>query len=118
MRRVKTTRRPVPARGSGRRYGATGYLLVLEGAGAERRLGERTREDLRTGGAASLGWRPAAGWEVTARYDLLVNRSNVDSRLESPAGACAAGASACHAWDATDANYVKHVASLAALFSW
>ena len=81
-------------------------------------MGERTREDLRVGGAGSVAWRPAAAWELSARYDWLVNTSNVDSRLESPAGACSTASRDCHAWDATDANYVKHVVTLSALFAW
>jgi len=101
-----------------RRYGATGYLLLTDASGMEHRLGERTRENLRAGGAASVTWRPSAAREVSARYDVLVKRSNVDSRLASPARACAAGTPDCHAWDATDANFVRHVVSLSAHLAW
>ncbi|WP_158619924.1 hypothetical protein [Corallococcus sicarius] len=46
---------------------------------------------------------------LTARYELLVNRSNIDMRLtDEDSAACEGAQRLCHAYDYTNGIYEKH----------
>jgi hypothetical protein len=56
--------------------------------------------------------------QLSARYDLLVNRSNVDTRLSDPIGSCGPPDFSCHRFDYTNGNYQKHQPMLELSGTW
>ncbi len=101
-----------------RNYLEDGYLRVTTpGVGVEE-LGRRRRQDWRFVLGAAVSARLSERLQLSARYELLVNRSNVDTRLEDEPGTCTAPDYVCHAYDYTNGNYEKHVLMLELGASW
>ncbi len=80
--------------------------------GTEREWNRRQREDVRFILSPSVSTRLGKRFQVSARYDLVVNRSNMDTRLTDGTGACAPPDFSCHAYDYTNGNYEKHLLTL------
>ncbi|SET49570.1 tetratricopeptide repeat protein [Stigmatella erecta] len=92
-----------------RRYREDSSLRVETAGGAIQTWNARRRRDVRFGAGPSLSARLPDPLRLTARYELLVNRSNVDMRLlDDDAASCAGEARLCHAYDYTNGNYEKH----------
>jgi tetratricopeptide (TPR) repeat protein len=101
-----------------RRYVGDSVLRVRTTQGREEEWGRRRREDLRGLGGASVGVRLARPLRLSARYDLLVNLSNMDTRLTDATGSCAAPDYVCHRYDYTNGNYQKHQGLLVLDGTW
>lgn len=96
---------------SGERRRATEetYLRMLASDGTTSIVNRRRREDTRLTLAPALTFRLSPRLGVSAEYELIINRSNIDARLADPPGACAAPDYSCHALDYSNENYTKHV---------
>ncbi|WP_164018947.1 tetratricopeptide repeat protein [Pyxidicoccus trucidator] len=94
------------------------YLRVTAVDGSVEELGRRRRQDRRFVLGTALSTRLSARLQLSARYELLVNRSNVDTRLTDEPGTCVAPDYVCHAYDYTNGNYEKHVLMLELGASW
>ncbi|NPC46206.1 tetratricopeptide repeat protein [Corallococcus exiguus] len=92
-----------------RRYLEDNALRVVTAGGATETWDVRRRHDTRFVLIPSVSARLSSHLRLTARYELLVNRSNIDTRLtdDDPA-ACEGAEHLCHAYDATNGNYEKH----------
>ncbi|HLM43624.1 MAG TPA: hypothetical protein VK458_07140, partial [Myxococcaceae bacterium] len=66
----------------------------------------------------SVSARLSKQLHLSARYELLVNTSNVDTRLADPTGACVAPEYQCHRYDYTNANYQKHLVMVELGATW
>ncbi|WP_205520309.1 tetratricopeptide repeat protein [Pyxidicoccus caerfyrddinensis] len=101
-----------------RGYLRDSYLRVTPLNGSEEAWNLRRRRDWRFTLGASVSARLSRWLQLTARYELLVNRSNMDTRLEDEVGACTAPDYLCHVYDYTNGNYEKHVLMLELGASW
>ena len=101
-----------------RGYLGDSYLRVESPEGHVEDWGRRRRRDWRYVLGASVGARLPGPLRLSARYELLVNRSNVDTRLADDAGTCTWRERSCHAYDYTNGNYEKHVLMLELGASW
>jgi hypothetical protein len=101
-----------------RHYLGESFLRLHLPDGTEQQAGRRLRRDVRwvLGPAVSVQW--GEHLQLSARYDLLVNDSNVDTRLEDPEGACSPVDLSCHRYDYTNGNYSKHLPMLELSASW
>ncbi|RKG96608.1 tetratricopeptide repeat protein [Corallococcus carmarthensis] len=92
-----------------RRYQEDNSLRVVTTGGATETWNARRRHDTRFVLGPNVSARLSSHLRLTARYELLVNRSNIDMRLtdDDPA-ACESAEHLCHAYDATNGNYEKH----------
>ncbi|WP_434299192.1 tetratricopeptide repeat protein [Corallococcus exiguus] len=92
-----------------RRYLEDNALRVVTAGGDTETWDVRRRHDTRFVLIPSVSARLSSHLRLTARYELLVNRSNIDTRLtdDDPA-ACEGAEHLCHAYDATNGNYEKH----------
>jgi hypothetical protein len=95
-----------------RRYLGESYLRWTAQDGTEQEWNRRQREDVRFILSPSVSTRLGKRFQVSARYDLVVNRSNMDTRLTDGTGACAPPDFSCHAYDYTNGNYEKHLLTL------
>lgn len=102
-----------------RRYLEDSSLRVQTTAGGTETWNARRRHDTRFVLAPGLGARLSRHLRLTARYELLVNRSNIDMRLtdDDPA-ACEGAGHLCHAYDSTNGNYEKHGVMLQLEAAW
>lgn len=101
-----------------RRYLSDSYLRVQLADGTEQELGHRRREDVRLLVGPAVSVRLTKNLQLAARYDLLVNTSNVDTRLTDAANACTAPDFVCHRYDYTNGNYQKHQVMLELGATW
>jgi Flp pilus assembly protein TadD len=101
-----------------RRYQRESFLRVQVADGSEQEWGRRLRRDVRfvLGPAVTVQLRKHL--QLSARYDLLVNRSNMDTRLTDSANACVAPDYVCHSYDYTNGNYQKHQPMLELNGTW
>lgn len=95
-----------------RNYREDSALRITTLAGSQEDWDLRRRRDWRFILGTSASARLTKWLRLTARYELLVNRSNVDTRLADEPGDCAAPDYLCHAYDYTNGNYTKHVVLL------
>jgi tetratricopeptide (TPR) repeat protein len=102
-----------------RRYLEDNSLRVVTASGASETWNVRRRHDTRFVLIPAVSTRLSKHLRLTARYELLVNRSNIDTRLtdDDPA-ACPGTEHLCHAYDATNGNYEKHVGMLQLEAMW
>lgn len=101
-----------------RDYLGDSYLRVQVADGSQEEWGRRRREDVRFVLGPSVSARLSNRLQLSARYELLVNASNVDTRLADPSGACAAPDYLCHRYDYTNGNYQKHLVMLELGATW
>ncbi|REG31066.1 tetratricopeptide repeat protein [Archangium gephyra] len=101
-----------------RDYLSDSYLRVLATDGSVEEWGRRRREDARFVLGPSVSARLSNHLQLSARYELLVNTSNVDTRLADPAGTCVAPDYVCHRYDYTNGNYQKHLVMLELGATW
>jgi len=101
-----------------RDYLEDSYLRVQAADGSEQEWGRRRREDVRFVLGPSVSARLSKQLHLSARYELLVNTSNVDTRLADPTGACVAPEYQCHRYDYTNANYQKHLVMVELGATW
>ncbi|QSQ23296.1 tetratricopeptide repeat protein [Pyxidicoccus parkwayensis] len=101
-----------------RNYLEDSSLRVTSVDGTEQEWNPRRRRDWRFTLGTAVSARLSRWMQVTARYELLVNRSNVDTRLEDEPGTCTAPDYVCHVYDYTNGNYEKHVLTLELGASW
>ncbi|WP_158502301.1 tetratricopeptide repeat protein [Vitiosangium sp. GDMCC 1.1324] len=101
-----------------RNYLSDSYLRVLAADGSVEEWGHRRREDFRFVLVPSVSARLSKHLRLSARYELLVNTSNVDTRLADSAGTCTAPDFVCHRYDYTNGNYQKHVLMLELGATW
>lgn len=94
------------------------YLRVEATDGSVETWGRRRRSDQRFVLAPALSARLSQRLRLSARYELLVNASNVDTRLTDRRGECTAPDYRCHAYDYTNGNYQKHLVMLELGASW
>ncbi|WP_208729805.1 tetratricopeptide repeat protein [Corallococcus exercitus] len=92
-----------------RRYLEDNSLRVVTTSGDTETWNARRRHDTRFVLAPTVSARLSSHLRLTARYELLVNRSNIDMRLtDDDAAACEGAEHLCHAYDSTNGNYEKH----------
>ncbi|HEX8825082.1 MAG TPA: hypothetical protein VF794_34510 [Archangium sp.] len=101
-----------------RGYLGDSYLRVQAADGSEGEWGRRRREDVRFVLGPAVSARLSSQLQLSARYELLVNTSNVDTRLADPSGACVAPDYRCHRYDYTNGNYQKHLVMLELGATW
>ena len=101
-----------------RNYLSESFLRVRAADGTEEEWNRRLRRDVRFVLGPSASARFAKRFQLTARYDLLVNGSNVDTRLTDATGACTAPGVSCHRYDYTNGNYQKHLLMLELSAIW
>jgi tetratricopeptide (TPR) repeat protein len=94
------------------------FLRVESPVRGEEQWGRRRRRDWRFVLGSAVGLRVAGPLRLSARYELLVNRSNVDTRLEDEPGTCTLRDRNCHRYDYTNGNYDKHVLMLELGATW
>jgi tetratricopeptide (TPR) repeat protein len=99
-------------------YREDSYLSVQLPDGSGEEWGRRRRRDTRFLLGSTVSARLTELLHLSARYELLVNHSNVDTRLPDDAGACLAPGRPCHLYDYTNGNYQKHVLTLELGASW
>jgi hypothetical protein len=99
-------------------YMSDSYLRVQAADGSVEEWGRRRREDARFVLGPAVSARLSDQLHLSARYELLVNTSNVDTRLADPSGACAAPDYLCHRYDYTNGNYQKHLVMLELGATW
>jgi hypothetical protein len=87
-------------------YRQDSYLSVELPDGSEEERGRRRRRDTRFLLGSTVSARLTELLHLSARYELLVNHSNVDTRLSG------------HLYDYTHGNYQKHVLTLELGASW
>jgi tetratricopeptide (TPR) repeat protein len=101
-----------------RGYLGESFLRWTAQDGTGREWNRRQREDVRFTLSPSVSTRLGKRLQVSARYDLVVNRSNMDTRLADSAGACAPPDFSCHAYDYGNENYEKHLLTLELGLLW
>ena len=101
-----------------RRYLSESFLRVQRLDGSEQEWGRRRRKDLRFVAGPALSAQLGKHLQLSVRYDLLSNDSNVDTRLADPANACVAPDYVCHRFDYTNGNYWKHQPLLELSGTW
>ncbi|HYO56204.1 hypothetical protein [Archangium sp.] len=101
-----------------RSYLSESYLRVQAADGSVEEWGRRRREDVRFVLSPAVSARLSRHLRLSARYELLVNTSNVDTRLADTGGACAAPDFLCHRYDYTNGNYQKHLLMLELGATW
>jgi tetratricopeptide (TPR) repeat protein len=102
-----------------RDYQADSFLQVTLPDGKNLSLDRRLRRDQRLFAGAQAGVRLPRNFELAARYDLAVNGSNLDARLPDPSPfACGPPDFSCHGLDYGNKNYLKHLVTLEAGFTW
>ncbi|WPB76932.1 tetratricopeptide repeat protein [Archangium violaceum] len=101
-----------------RDYLSDSYLRVQSTDGSVEEWGRRRREDFRFVLGPVVSARLSNHLQLSARYELLVNTSNVDTRLADPAGTCVAPDYVCHRYDYTNGNYQKHLVMLELGATW
>jgi hypothetical protein len=74
------------------------------------------RKDLRVSGGLVAGAR-LGRFALSLRYDLILNRSNVDRRL-AETSECAAPDFTCHRYDHANESFDKHVLGLELALDW
>jgi hypothetical protein len=101
-----------------RRYLGESFLRAQALDGTVEEWGRRRREDWRFVLGPAVSTRLGKQVQLSARYDFLVNDSNVDTRIMSPVGSCATPSAECHRFDYTNGNYQKHVPTLELSGTW
>jgi len=101
-----------------RNYRADSVLRVQASDGTTSEWNARRRADMRLALGPSVGFRLMKGLHLSARYDVLMSASNIDTRLADPRGACAAPAFLCHRYDYTNGNYMKQAFALSLDGTW
>lgn len=101
-----------------RDYLSDSLLRVTTTEGAVQYWDKRWRQDFRLLGGAAVGVRLARHLQLSARYDLLVSQSNVDTQLADAANTCTAPNYECHRYDYTNGNFQKHQAMLELDGTW
>ncbi|NOK13361.1 tetratricopeptide repeat protein [Corallococcus exercitus] len=102
-----------------RRYLEDNSLRVVTTGGDTETWNVRRRHDTRFVLGPTVSARLSSHLRLIARYELLVNRSNIDMRLtDDDAAACEGAAHLCHAYDATNGNYEKHGVMLQLEAAW
>jgi tetratricopeptide (TPR) repeat protein len=101
-----------------RDYLGDSYLRVESAEGSVEAWGRRQREDARFVLGPAVSARLSDHLQLSARYELLVNTSNVDTRLADSPGACVAPDYLCHRYDYTNGNYQKHLVMLELGATW
>lgn len=102
-----------------RDYKSDSFLQVTLLDGRRLSFDRRLRQDLRLFAGAQVGLRLPHGFELTARYDVVINNSNTDARLPDLfPQACGAPDFNCHGLDYGNKNYDKHLVTLEAGFTW
>ena len=102
-----------------RRYMEDNALRVVTANGDTETWDVRRRHDTRFMLIPTVSARLSGHLRLIARYELLVNRSNIDTRLtDEDVAACEGSAHLCHAYDATNGNYEKHGVMLQLEATW
>jgi len=101
-----------------RNYLDESFLRIQFPDGSVEERGRRKRRDLRFVLGPAVSFQLAKHLQLSARYDLLVNRSNVDTRLSDPFGSCGPPDFSCHRFDYTNGNYQKHQPMLELSGTW
>jgi hypothetical protein len=101
-----------------RNYLSDSSLRVQAADGSTEEWNLRRREDVRFALVPTVSARLSKHLRLSARYELLVNTSNVDTRLADPAGTCTAPDYLCHRYDYTNGNYQKHLVMLELGATW
>ncbi|MDY7224957.1 tetratricopeptide repeat protein [Hyalangium rubrum] len=101
-----------------RNYLSESSLRNQAADGSVEEWGRRRRKDVRFVLGPAVSARLTEHLQLTVRYDLLVNESNVDTRLADPANACTAPEYSCHRYDYTNGNYHKHLPMLELGATW
>jgi tetratricopeptide (TPR) repeat protein len=91
-----------------RTYRGESYLELTYADGAVVELDRRLRQDQRIFGSVVATAQLGRGFALTARYDLVVNTSNVDTRLPSPE----------HRLDYANESFEKHLLTLELSLEW
>ncbi len=102
----------------GRNYLRESFLRVQLADGTVEERGRRQRKDVRFVLGPAVSARLGRHLQLSARYDFLVNESNVDTRLADPDGACGPPDFSCHRFDYTNGNYQKHQPMLELSGTW
>ncbi len=100
-----------------RAYHADSFLLLRLSDGSTSELDHRRRQDQRWFAGLWAGVRVSPRLELTMRYDLVVNDSNVARSLAS-GERCSPTDPSCHLLDYDDKNYTKHVLGLETVLRW
>lgn len=101
-----------------RRYQGESYLQVQTLDGSVEELGRRRRQDVRFLLGPAVTAQLMKHLQLSVRYDLLVNQSNVDTRLTDSTNPCVAPDTSCHRFDYTNGNYQKHQPMLELSGTW
>ncbi len=102
-----------------RRYREDNSLRVVTAGGDAETWNARRRQDTRLVLIPTVSARLSGHLRLVARYELLVNRSNIDTRrTDDDPAACEGSARLCHAYDATNGNYEKHGLTLQLEAAW
>ncbi|MFL5355056.1 tetratricopeptide repeat protein [Archangium sp.] len=101
-----------------RHYLSDSSLRVQAADGSTEEWNLRRRADVRFALVPTVSARLSKHLRLSARYELLVNTSNVDTRLADAAGTCTAPDYLCHRYDYTNGNYQKHLVMLELGATW
>jgi hypothetical protein len=101
-----------------RNYLRESFLRIHVPDGTELERGRRLRKDVRFVLGPAVSAQLGEHFQLSARYDFLVNESNVDTRLADPADTCVAPDFSCHRFDYTNGNYQKHLPMLELSATW
>jgi hypothetical protein len=101
-----------------RSYLDESFVQVQTTDGTVYEWNHRQRQDTRFVFGPAVSTRLSQWLKLSLRYDLMVNGSNVDTRLPDTPGACAAPDFVCHHYDYTNGNYQKHVLMLELGATW
>lgn len=101
-----------------RNYLHESFLRVQFPDGSVEEPGRRKRKDVRFVLGPAVSVQLGKHLQLSARYDLLVNQSNVDTRLSDPIGSCGPPDFSCHRFDYTNGNYQKHQPMLELSGTW
>lgn len=102
----------------GRNYLRESFLRIQLPDGTVEERGRRQRRDVRFVLGPAVSARLGRHLLLSARYDFLVNESNMDTRLADPVNACGPPDFSCHRFDYTKGNYQKHQPMLELSGTW
>ncbi|MFL5343469.1 MAG: tetratricopeptide repeat protein [Hyalangium sp.] len=101
-----------------RHYTDESFLRVQAADGSVEEWDRRRRQDVRFLVGPAVTAQLKKHLQLSVRYDLLVNQSNMDTRLRDSANACVAPDYSCHRYDYTNGNYQKHQPMLELSGTW
>lgn len=98
-----------------RKYDADSYLQIPPVLGREPEWDHRRRKDTRLSGGLAAGVLFGSSFEATLRWDLIVNRSNIDNTKNET---CAPPGNVCHQLDYDNKNYKKNLVTIELSADW